>query len=191
MKEGNIFIISGPSGGGKTTLTKRVMAELGNLRFSISCTTREPREGEVNGKDYTFVSRGEFDSMVRDNKFAEYADVYGNLYGTPLDQFDKARECGVDLILDIDVQGATQIRETFTDAIFCFVAPSSLQELKRRLTLRGSEGADVIDKRLSVAQKEMEQKGRYDYIIHNDDLESAVQELKEIIMAKRGEVAGS
>ncbi len=187
MREGIIYIISGPSGGGKTTLTKRVMADLDNLRFSVSCTTREPREGEVDGRDYRFVSVSKFNEMVKENKFAEYANVYGNLYGTPIDQFEIAKKCGVDLILDIDVQGAKQIRDKYSEAVFCFVAPSSIEELERRLTLRGSEGSSVIQKRLSVAQKEMEETEHYDYIIHNDDLEQAVSALKDIIESKRRE----
>lgn len=185
MQEGNIYIISGPSGGGKTTLTKRVMAELANLRFSVSCTTREPREGEVDGKDYRFVSVAKFNEMIKESKFAEYANVYGNLYGTPLDQFEIAKKCGVDLILDIDVQGAKQIREKYSEAVFCFVAPSSIEELERRLMLRGSEEGSVIQKRLSIAQKEMEETEHYDYIIYNDDLEQAVCALKDIIESKR------
>jgi len=185
MREGNIYIISGPSGGGKTTLTKRVMAELGDLRFSVSCTTREPRKGEVDGKDYRFVSESEFNDMIRENKFVEYANVYGNLYGTPLDQFEIARKCGVDLILDIDVQGAKQIREKYSEAIFCFVAPSSIEELEKRLRLRGSEDSRIIQKRLSIAQKEMEETQHYDYIIHNDNLDEAVRTLKDIIESKR------
>ena len=187
MREGLIFIISGPSGGGKTTLTRRVMEELDNLSFSVSFTTREPRPGEVDGKDYRFVSEPEFKDMVRDKRFAEYANVYGNLYGTPIDQFETARQNGVDLILDIDVQGAKQIREKFSTAIFCFVAPSSLEELKKRLSKRGSEESPEIQKRLSVAKMEMEETGHYDYIIHNDDLEKAVASLKEIILLKRRE----
>lgn len=190
MRKGNIFIISGPSGGGKTTLTRRVMAELDNLRFSVSYTTREPREGEVDGEDYRFVSIEEFNKMIREDKFAEHANVYGNLYGTPIDYLDKAKKNGVDLILDIDVQGAKQIRRKYSRSIFCFVAPSSFQELKKRLTLRGSEGDPEIDKRLSVARKEMEEMDYYDYIIHNDDLDEAVNMLKEIIVRTRGEKKG-
>jgi guanylate kinase len=187
MREGIIFIISGPSGGGKTSLTTRVMAELDNLRFSVSYTTREPREGEVDGKDYRFVSESEFNDMVRENKFAEYANVYGNLYGTPLDQFETANKTGVDLILDIDVQGAKQIREKYSRGIFCFVTPSSFEELRARLTRRGTEGDPEIERPISVARKEMEEMGHYDYIIHNDDLDEAVCTLKGIIKSKRQE----
>ena len=187
MKEGLIFIISGPSGGGKTSLTKRVMDELGNLRFSVSCTTREPRDGEVNGRDYTFVSEDEFMRMVSEDRFVEYANVYGNLYGTPVSEFDKAKKEGIDLILDIDVQGARQIRERYGSCIFCFVAPSSIEELRARLTLRGTEGDPEIDRRVSVAREEMEEARYYDYIIHNDDLDRAVRELRDIIEQKRRE----
>ena len=159
MKEGLIFIISGPSGGGKTSLTKRAMSELGNLRFSVSCTTRKPRDGEVDGKDYTFVSKDEFNRMVSEGKFVEHAEVYGNFYGTPVEQFDRAKREGIDLILDIDVQGARQIREKYSSCIFCFVAPSSIEELRARLTLRGTEGDPQIEKRLSVARTEMDEAG--------------------------------
>lgn len=187
MREGIIFIISGPSGGGKTTLTGKVMEELENLRFSVSYTTREPREGEVDGEDYRFVSKEEFMDMVRENKFAEYANVYGHLYGTSLDQIEMAKKTGIDLILDIDVQGARQIREKYTSGVFCFVVPSSFEDLRKRLTDRGSEGDLEIDKRLSVAREEMEEMKYYDYIINNDDLDRAVRSLKDIILSKRSE----
>lgn len=187
MKEGLIFIISGPSGGGKTSLTKRVMAELPNLRFSVSCTTRAPREGEVDGKDYIFVSENEFKQMVCEDEFVEHANVYGNLYGTPVSQFESAKQGGFDLILDIDVQGARQIREKFPSCVFCFVAPSSIDELKSRLMKRGTEGDPEIERRVSVARKEMEESAEYDYIIHNNDLDEAVDFLKRIIESKRSE----
>lgn len=191
MKEGLIFIISGPSGGGKTSLTKRVMSELPNLRFSVSCTTREPREGEVNGKDYIFVKEPEFKRMVSEDKFVEYANVYGNLYGTPKSQFESAKLGGFDLILDIDVQGARQIRQKYPSCIFCFVAPSSMDELRSRLMRRGTEGDAEIERRVSVARKEMEESEEYDYIIYNDDLDEAVDFLKNIIISKRTERAAS
>ena len=187
MREGIVFIISGPSGGGKTTLTRKVMEELDNLRFSVSYTTREPREGEVDGKDYRFISEGEFMDMARENKFAEYADVYGHSYGTPLDKFEMAKKTGVDLILDIDVQGAGQIRDKYPSGVFCFVMPSTFEDLRKRLKDRGSEGDLEIDKRLSVAKREMEDMGNYDYIINNDDLDKAVRSLRDIILSKRHE----
>jgi guanylate kinase len=187
MREGIIFIISGPSGGGKTTLTGKVMEELDKLRFSVSCTTREPREGEVEGRDYTFISESEFMDMVRENKFAEYANVYGHLYGTPIVQLEMAKKTGVDLILDIDVQGARQIREKYPSGVFCFVMPPNIEDLKKRLKARGSEEDAVIEKRLSVARQEMEGVENYDYIIYNDELDSAVRSLKEIILTKRHE----
>jgi len=190
MREGIIFIISGPSGGGKTTLTGKVMEELDKLRFSVSCTTREPREGEVEGRDYTFISESEFMDMVRENKFAEYANVYGHLYGTPIVQLEMAKKTGVDLILDIDVQGARQIREKYPSGVFCFVMPPNIEDLKKRLKARGSEEDAVIEKRLSVARQEMEGVENYDYIIYNDDLDKALRSLKEIILTKRHESEG-
>lgn len=190
MREGIIFIISGPSGGGKTTLTGKVMEELDNLRFSVSCTTREPREGEVEGRDYTFISESEFMDMARENRFAEYANVYGHLYGTPIDQLEMAKKTGVDLILDIDVQGARQIRDKYPSGVFCFVMPPNIEDLRKRLKARGSEEEAVIEKRLSVARQEMEGVENYDYIINNDDLDKAVRSLKEIILTKRHESEG-
>ena len=190
MREGIIFIISGPSGGGKTTLTGKVMEALDNLRFSVSCTTRERRKGEVDGRDYTFISESEFMDMARENKFAEYANVYGHLYGTPIDQLEMAKKTGVDLILDIDVQGARQIRDKHPSGVFCFVMPPNIEDLRKRLKARGSEEDAVIEKRISVARQEMEGVENYDYIINNDDLDKAVRSLKEIILTKRHESEG-
>ncbi len=185
MQKGNIFIISGPSGGGKTTLVERALMELDNLRFSVSCTTRKPRAGEVNGKDYIFIGEEEFRKMIDKGKFAEYADVHGHMYGTPLSELEGAAKSGVDLLLDIDVQGARQIRQRFGGGVYCFVLPSSFEILKARLMERGSENRAEIEKRLSDAGKEIEDIDNYDYIIVNDELERALECLVSVIISAR------
>ena len=182
MREGNIFIVSGPSGGGKTTLVRKVLESMNNLRFSVSCTTRKPRAGEVNGKDYIFVSDDEFGKLVGEGKFAEYARVHGHMYGTPLSELENAAKSGVDLILDIDVQGARQIRQRFGSGVYCFVLPSSFEILKRRLMERGSEDKGEMEKRLSEARQEMEDMGSYDYIIINDELDREEECLYSVII---------
>jgi guanylate kinase len=185
MREGNIFIVSGPSGGGKTTLVKRVLEGLNNLRFSVSCTTRKPRTSEVNGKDYVFVTDSEFGKMIEEHKFAEYANVHGHMYGTPLKELENAAKSGVDLILDIDVQGARQIRQRFGRGVYCFVLPSSFDILRERLLERGSEKKGEIEKRLADARKEIEDIDNYDYIIINDDLDRAAECLTSVIISAR------
>ena len=185
MREGMIFIVSGPSGGGKTTLVKKILNHLNNLRFSVSCTTRERRKGEVNGKDYVFVSEGEFQKMIEEDEFAEYAKVHDHMYGTPMAELKKAKTSGVDLILDIDVQGARQIKKKYRSAVYCFVLPSSFEVLRKRLNERKSENSREIEKRLSDARKEMEDVENYDYIIINDKLDEAVECLASVIRSAR------
>jgi len=185
MREGNIFIVTGPSGGGKTRLVERVLQDLNNLRFSVSCTTRNPRAGEVNGKDYIFVTQNEFKKMNDEGKFAEYANVHGHMYGTPLAELESAAKSGVDLLLDIDVQGARQIRQRFSSGVYCFVLPSSFELLRARLLERGSENRGEIEKRLSEAGKEIEDIDNYDYIIINDELDRALESLLSVIISAR------
>ena len=185
MREGNIFIVSGPSGGGKTTLVEKVLQDLKNLRFSVSCTTREPRAGEVNGKDYIFVTEDEFKKMIDEDKFAEYANVHGHMYGTPLAELENAAKSGVDLLMDIDVQGAGQIRRRFGGGVYCFVLPSSFELLRARLLERGSENRGEIEKRLSDAGEEIEDIDNYDYIIINDELDRALECFVSVIVSAR------
>lgn len=187
MREGIVFVISGPSGGGKTTLVKKVLESSENLRFSVSYTTRKPREGEVEGEDYIFVSEKEFRKMIDEEKFVEYAEVHGHLYGTPADLLEEAKSKGIDLILDIDVQGASQIRNKFDTGVYCFVLPSSFKALKERLSKRASENISELEIRLSEARKEMEDIDYYDYIIINDSLDEAVNCLTSVITAARCE----
>lgn len=187
MRKGIAFIVSGPSGGGKTTLAKSMLHELDNLRFSVSCTTRKPREGEVDGKDYKFVSEAEFEKMVQEGRFVEHALVHGNHYGTPLDEFDDAKNSGVDLLLDIDVQGASQIKESCPEAIFCFVMPPSFEILKERLIKRNGNTDIDINKRLERAKEEMAPSTleQYDFIIINDQLNQALEIIHSIIISTR------
>lgn len=189
MRKGIAFIVSGPSGGGKTTLAKSALHDLDNLRFSVSCTTRTPREGEIDGKDYKFISKTDFESMVGDKDFVEHAFVHGHYYGTPVDQFEDAKESGVDLLLDIDVQGASQIKESYPDAIFCFVMPPSFEVLKERLNKRNSNGDIDIERRLTRAKEEMDPSvlKEYDYIIINDELNQALDTIHSIIVSTRCE----
>lgn len=187
MREGIIFIVSGPSGGGKTTLVKKVLKLVDNLEFSVSCTTRGRREGEIDGKDYRFVSEEEFGKMVEKGEFAEYAEVHGHFYGTPIAEFEHARHAGIDLILDIDVQGARQIRAKYDSAVFCFVLPSSFRILKDRLKQRQSDDKAEIQRRLSDARQEIEDIDYYDYIIVNDSLDEALTSLTSVVNAARCE----
>lgn len=189
MRKGIAFIVSGPSGGGKTTLAKSMLHELGNLRFSVSCTTRKPRVDEVDGRDYKFISKDEFKEMVDHNRFVEYAQVHGNYYGTPMDEFKDAEKSGVDLLLDIDVQGASQLKKTYPEAIFCFVMPPSFEILKERLSKRNTNGDIDIDKRLNRAKEEMDPSilQEYDYIIINDELDEALDTIHSIIVSTRCE----
>jgi guanylate kinase len=187
MRKGIAFIVSGPSGGGKTTLAKSMLHELDNLRFSVSCTTRKPREGEVDGKDYKFIAEAEFEKMVQEKRFIEHAFVHGHYYGTPVEEFEDAEKSGVDLLLDIDVQGASQIKKSCPEAIFCFVMPPTFEILKERLSQRnGNEDIDV-DRRLTRAKEEMAPAilEEYDFIIINDQLDEALKTIHSIIVSTR------
>jgi guanylate kinase len=186
MGNGNLYIISAPSGTGKTTILKRVISQLEGVGFSVSHTTRPPREGETKGRDYYFVKRIVFQAMQDQDAFLEYAEVHGNLYGTSKAVVDNLVKEGKDVILDIDVQGARQIRKKVgTDAVFVFIAPPSLKELEQRLTNRGTDTKEVIKSRMQNARQELANMDQYDYVIVNDVLENAVDVLRSIIIAER------
>jgi len=185
MLKGNLFIVSGPSGSGKTTLSKNVIERLDNLKFVVSYTTRRQREGEINGIDYKFVTDEEFDQLIENDSLSEWALVHGYRYGTPVEYIELAESSGVDLIFDIDVQGASSLRTKFSEGICIFVIPSSLDILKQRLVERKTEGIAEIDKRLDDAKKEMNEIRNYDYIIINDSLNEAIEHLSAIIVAER------
>jgi guanylate kinase len=185
---GFLFIVSSPSGGGKTTLIRRLLASPPggeSLRFSVSHTTRPRRDGEMDGREYHFVSAAEFEGMARNAEFLEHNEVHGNFYGTAKSEVLPRLAAGEDVVLDIDVQGARDIREAYPEAISIFIVPSSAAELERRLTRRGLDGEDAIRKRLINAAKEVAQAASFQYVIVNDDLERASLELESVVRASR------
>lgn len=182
-REGLILILSAPSGAGKTTLCRELLKKFPDLKESISYTTRLPREGEAHGEDYFFTSREEFISMVNQDAFAEWAEVHGNLYGTALRTLEDARKNGIDLVLDIDCQGAQKLKEHFEGGVYIFIMPPSMAELRRRLENRSSDTQDVIERRIVRAAQEIREARWYDYIIINEDLGTAFDELSAIVLS--------
>ncbi len=182
---GTLFVISAPSGAGKTTLIRSVLPKVENLSYSVSHTTRVPREGEINGKDYFFVTEQEFISLIDQNMMLEWAKVHGNYYGTSLGFVRDTLENGANLILDIDVQGAEQVRKIYPDCVSIFIMPPSMETLRQRLEQRGTDSPDVIDIRLKNAEKEMARKDMYSHVLVNDLLEQAVSELYDIFQGQR------
>jgi guanylate kinase len=180
-----VYIISAPSGSGKSTLVNRVRLIVPGLKFSISYTTRAPRAGEENGREYYFVSRAEFEEMIRQDAFLEYAEVFGNYYGTARRFLLEAEEEGKDLLLDIDVQGAAQIKRKIPGAVSIFILPPNRQELEKRLRTRSLDAEPVIQRRLVTASREIENYDKYDYILINDRLEESIDALKSILLAER------
>jgi len=184
-REGLILILSAPSGAGKTSLCQNLFSTFPDMKESISYTTRTPRAGEVEGEAYNFVSEAEFDSMIAEDAFAEWAVVHGNKYGTALSTLETARKKGVDLVLDIDCQGALKLKEQFEGGVYVFVVPPSMDELRRRLEHRSSDAPEVIERRIARAADEIKESRWYDYIIVNDRFEVACQELAAIVVSHR------
>jgi guanylate kinase len=182
---GLIFIISAPSGTGKTTLVKEVIQQLPGLRFSVSFTTRLPRPDEREGEDYHFVSHSVFQKMVDKNEFLEWAEVLGNRYGTPRPDLKKMEIEGVDLMLDIDTQGAKKVAKEISQPVLIYLLPPSLRVLKERLVNRGMDSLERVKFRLSNARRDMEEAYGYQYVIVNDRIEDALEKLKSIIIAER------
>ena len=180
-----VFIISAPSGSGKSTLVNEVRKIVPGLRFSVSYTTRAPRGSEQDGREYYFVSRPEFEDMIGRDEFLEYADVFGNYYGTARRFLREAKEHGEDLLLDIDVQGAAQIKRRIPEAASVFVLPPNRDKLEWRLRHRGLDSEQVICRRLDTARREIENYDKYDYILVNDRLEPSVDQLKAIVLSER------
>ena len=176
----NIFIISAPSGAGKTTICNNILQKFFQLAYSISHTTRKPRKGETNGVEYFFISKEEFEQGIKEKKWAEWASVYDNYYGTSVDFLNGIIESGKFVLLDIDVQGAKQLIEKYPDCITIFIMPPSMEVLKERLTLRETDTKEIIEKRMKNAQKEMQEKEMYKYIVINDDLQMAINEVSDI-----------
>jgi guanylate kinase len=186
MKEkGLLIVLSGPSGVGKGTVRKEIFSqEDTRFEYSISMTTRLPREGEVDGVDYFFKSREEFENLIEQGKLLEYAEFVGNYYGTPEDYVRETINNGRDVFLEIEVQGAKQIREKFPEGLFIFLAPPSLSELQNRITTRGTETEELILNRMTTARKEIELMDLYDYVVENDKVEHATEKIKSIVQAE-------
>jgi guanylate kinase len=182
---GNVFVVSAPSGAGKSTLVERVMAAVPDLVFSISFTTRKPRPGEVDGRDYFFVDDARFDAMVRENGFLEWVQVYANRYGTGRKWLEDQLATGRDVLLDIETTGAHNLRRAIPDAHMIFILPPSAQVLEARLRNRGKDSEEQVAIRLKHARHEMEQYSAYDYLVVNDDLEAASHRLEGIIHGVR------
>jgi guanylate kinase len=185
----SVIVVSAPSGAGKSTVLARVLDDMPGLRFSVSHTTRPPRPGERDGVEYHFVERSVFEGLRDDGKLLEWAEVHGNLYGTGLAEHGQARAEGVDLLLDVDVQGAAQVREKMPEAVTVFILPPSYEVLERRLRGRGQDDEATVKRRLAAAGRELHAFERYDYAIVNDDLGACVEALKSIVRAARCRVS--
>ena len=184
-----VVVVSAPSGAGKSTILARALRELGGIRFSVSHTTRAPREAERDGVEYHFVDRAEFERLRDQGDLLEWAEVHGNLYGTGVGEIEKARAAGVDILLDVDVQGAEQVRRRIPDAVTVFILPPSYEVLEQRLRSRGQDDEAAIARRLAAAGQEIDAFERYDYAVVNDYLDGCVEELKSIVRAARCRVA--
>jgi len=185
----SVVVVSAPSGAGKSTVLSRVLDDMPGLRFCVSHTTRSPRPGERDGVEYNFVDLGGFERLREEGRLLEWAEVHGNLYGTAAAQIERARDAGVDLLLDLDVQGAAQVRKKLPDAVTVFILPPSYDVLERRLRGRGQDDEPTIRRRLAAAGREIDAFVRYDYVIVNDDLESCVGALESVVRAARCRVS--
>jgi guanylate kinase len=183
LPRGKLFVVSAPSGVGKTTIIRSVLGDCPWLRYSVSSTTRLPRQGEIPGEDYHFLTRQEFVDGIRSGRFLEWAEVHGQYYGTDGEQLARWLTAGDDVLLDIDVQGARQVRSTYPDVRTIFILPPSLDVLAARLANRGTESAEQMERRLSAARREIQEGVWYDYAIVNDVLEEAIADFKAILRA--------
>ncbi|MCX8001679.1 MAG: guanylate kinase [Anoxybacillus mongoliensis] len=184
-ERGLLIVLSGPSGVGKGTVRKALFSQPDiQLQYSISVTTRKPREGEVDGVDYFFKTREQFEQMIRQNELLEWAEYVGNYYGTPIEYVEKTLQEGKDVFLEIEVQGAMQVRRVFPEALFIFLAPPSLSELRKRIEMRGTESEELIRDRLKAAKEELEMMDAYDYVVENDQVELACERIKAIVTAE-------
>ena len=183
-KRGELIVLSGPSGVGKSTVISELLSSRRDIHFSVSFTTRQPRVGEEHGVNYNFVAREEFERMIRDNEFLEYAQYVDNYYGTSLKIIEEKLQAGVDVLLDIEVQGAAKVREKCPEAVCIFIIPPSLEELSRRLRKRNTDSEDVIAQRLAKAREECRECMKYDYLVVNDNVMSAAQEILSILEAE-------
>lgn len=184
-EKGKLLVVSGPSGCGKGTVLKKVLSENDNIYYSVSATTRKPRDGEENGIHYFFITKEEFEKKIEENGMLEYAEYVGNYYGTPKDIVLDKLSGGYDVILEIEVKGAMQIRKAVPEAVLVFIAPPSMAELEKRLVGRGTEKIEVIKDRLKKAENEMEYQDKYDYLVINDDVSLAASEIAAILKKEK------
>ncbi len=187
-KKGQLIVLSGPSGVGKSTVIAELMSQRDNIYFSVSYTTRAPRVGEQNGINYNFVSREEFEGMIQRGELLEHAEYVNHYYGTSLKLIQEKLEAGIDVLLDIEVQGAAKVRQRCPDAIFIFIIPPSFEELSRRLHRRNTDSEEVIQGRLEKAKVEFQQVQNYDYLVINDKVANAVAEIEAILVAAECQV---
>lgn len=184
--KGLLIVVSGPSGAGKGTINGELLKRNDNIWMSTSMTTREPRGNEQNGKEYFFVTKEEFEERIKNNQFLEYAVVHsGKYYGTPKDKIYDKLNSGIDVILEIDIQGALEIQQKISDALFIFIMPPSMRILKERLTNRGTESEDKVLERFKTAYKEINEFTKYNYVVVNDEVEKAVEKVEAIIKAEK------
>jgi guanylate kinase len=185
QEKGLLIVLSGPSGVGKGTVRKELFSQPDTaFEYSVSATTRLPREGERNGVDYFFKTREEFEEMIKQDQLLEYAEFVGNYYGTPVEYVRETLDAGKDVFLEIEVQGASQVRRKFPEGLFIFLAPPSLSELENRIVTRGTETEDIIKGRMRAAREEIEMMELYDYVVENDQVERAAGRVKAIVVAE-------
>ena len=187
-RKGLLLVVSGPSGAGKGTICKALLNKNDKIKLSVSATTRKPRNGEVHGVNYFFIEKEEFTRMLENGEFLEHAQIYDNFYGTPKAAIIECLEKGQDIILEIEMQGARQIKEVYPEGVFIFVLPPSLEELKSRIVGRGTETQEEIEKRFSCAFEEINQIVNYDYFIVNEDIEKSVNDVEAIILSEKNKV---
>ena len=181
MRRGKLIVVSGPSGAGKSTLTRAALDAVDDLAYSVSATTRRPREGEVNGRDYVFLSREEFEKWISEGRFLEWAEYSGNLYGTPEQRVEEFLTSGLSVILEIELQGARMVRQKRPDAVMIFVRAPSLEETRKRLEGRATEDSEALEARMSTALSEVSARGEFDYEVVNSDREKAREDIIETI----------
>ena len=185
LQKGLLVVISGPSGAGKGTICKALVERNKTVKLSVSCTTRKPRLNEKDGINYYFITEEKFEGMVKNDEFLEYANVYGNFYGTPRYRIEDLLNKGIDVILEIDIQGALKVNEKFSEGVFIFILPPSMSELKARIKKRGSETEESLVRRFTSAFKEINYVSRYKYVVTNDKVEYAVKKVESIIIAEK------